>query len=516
MSVGHKDDALRHLKSAIRSMLAFALALNAPCLLSLAQAQNEPKNAAYPKGEISELPDIEARTYEINVVDETRSKRVYLFSDPIGAGPKVGKVLLVKKQLEQEPIFAVRVLKTFPNKRQFAGKRVRLYASLDQLPVAGEALQAIEKISDLSPFPAVTRKIEDRLDIEELAELQARQKEEQAALEPPISPQFADEQAALDGSLAGEAPPQDPVEAPMEAAGPMETFPEGYVPEEGDPAEIDAQSQMAQIPQEPLPQADARSAEALPPVAEDELTPEQVEEAIAQNEAGDATQLAQNDVSEPAPDEPAPAAPPERSVKNAGGLPQVSAYDHELDAGITPASEGDDYIDSGESDVEAKPVKPLIDDSNELGMVGGFFRNVTLSSSSTYYSGLGFNYAHLFSKMSKYKSATLQDGVFGEATVALYRVFNYSSGSDSATVMPIIVKGRYQLFIGGNVGVYGYAGLLKNFVVSATNMSNAGISRLNSFLPALGIGAEFKIGPRWQFKVDLGLDLTTIGLLVRF
>jgi hypothetical protein len=111
---------------------------------------------------MEKLPDIEAATYSLKVLRRSNSNKIYLLESPSDPIPKTGRILLLKR--ETEPYMAFRVLKTYPEKKAVAAKRVKRYGNHRVLE-SNEAFLAIEKISDLDP-PEPTQ--EDNADINEI------------------------------------------------------------------------------------------------------------------------------------------------------------------------------------------------------------------------------------------------------------------------------------------------------------------------------------------------------------
>ena len=108
------------------------------------------------------LPNIEAQAFNIEVISRSNSSYTYLFSDPASKQPKVGRILLVRKQ--NTPVMVVRVLKLYPDEKLFAAKRIKTYGSVEYLQEK-DLLVAVEKIMDSLP-PPVT--LTDEADLQEL------------------------------------------------------------------------------------------------------------------------------------------------------------------------------------------------------------------------------------------------------------------------------------------------------------------------------------------------------------
>lgn len=163
----------------------------------------------------SDLPEIEARTYQFEVVRKSRSNRVILMRSLThpgeGALPSDRRILVLKQNETAEPTLALRVLKVFPDQGIFAVKRVRTYSSNPPL-LPGEAYLGVEKISDIFPEtkPALTE--QDQTDLNEL--------EKTMGLNPPDPP--AEETPAQEPAQSPEELPPPPPEEPLPSEEPAD------------------------------------------------------------------------------------------------------------------------------------------------------------------------------------------------------------------------------------------------------------------------------------------------------
>lgn len=115
-----------------------------------------------------DLPEIEARKFEISIHRVSQTGRVYLIDDKDNSKPRVGKVLLIKKNLLSSPIMAIRVIRVYEDKNEFAAKRIKRYANNDSLSPDATYL-AIEKISDLKPYQTIEdEELNDEAELDEL------------------------------------------------------------------------------------------------------------------------------------------------------------------------------------------------------------------------------------------------------------------------------------------------------------------------------------------------------------
>lgn len=108
------------------------------------------------------LPDIEARVFDVKVAKRSASTKTYLFDDVAGSEPPLGKILLLRRDSEQ--IMAFRVVKLYPEKKQFAAKRVRTYG-FHRVIEPGSTFSALEKVGDVVIPPPTAQ---DKADLKEL------------------------------------------------------------------------------------------------------------------------------------------------------------------------------------------------------------------------------------------------------------------------------------------------------------------------------------------------------------
>ncbi len=354
----------------------------------------------------SVLPEIRARTYPVAVNRTSKSAQVYLFDDTSFARPFPGRILLVKR--DKQPVMAFRVLRTYPEQKQFAGKAVRKYPGIELLP-AGEPLIGLEKISDLAP-PAPTA--QDKTDLNEL--------ESGFKSNNPVPG-------------AGEAQPKDA--APKGAAASP-----SYDPE-----------------------LDAGSSPAL-----------------------------------------------------TGGVNS----EEEKDPASISDDEAENYDDDPNGGLVIEEVIPLDHYRNALSFQFGLLTNYSADGKLAFYAfrGGGLRYAFTLGHMIFLKRAHVQDSVAVEGGFFLYQAINYqrAGGGDAFTVMPLSGTVRYTINFDNKFGLFGYAGLLANRVLSVTQGSDTAKNTLSSTISAVGVGALINVGPAWDLRIDAGIDMFSVGLMLRF
>ena len=121
-----------------------------------------------PKKKFRKEPKI--REFEALVLRRSSSARTYLMKDIAGTETQVGKVLLVTQ--EKTPVLALRVMKTYPDSKQFAAKRVKRYNDYHALDPDQKFLVLEKTGDDLVPvFSAQDEK--DIIEIEQPAQAPA-------------------------------------------------------------------------------------------------------------------------------------------------------------------------------------------------------------------------------------------------------------------------------------------------------------------------------------------------------
>ncbi len=391
-----------------------------------------------------DLPNIEARSYEVRIAKKSESTRAYLFDDPTGAKPVVGRIMLLKKDLE--PIMAFRILRTFAENKQFIAKRVRRYGNHEDLTL-NESLTALERVNEI-PLPgSMNYSTEDVQDMKELTE-----------------------GSELDGAGAFPAP-----------RGAPDFF---------------------------------RSDDMTPPAPSPSAAP-------------------QPEI----PDAPAPvASPPAEEEKRAPAeepLPDTEEYDAELDAGSSPSPNGkpsdriagrvsrneDDEEVYDPSALQIEEVDPI--DINRHALAGqfGFFKNLTSAGLPTYFTGGGVRYGLTLGKMILLSRPKLQDDFTIEGGIFMYRINGYANETDSFSVLPLVATARYTIHTSENFAIFFYGGVMKN---QASNTGPEGdttadsLATLRTPVTSAGGGMIFRLGPGWEARADLGMDMIAMGLVVRF
>jgi hypothetical protein len=225
-----------------------------------------------------------------------------------------------------------------------------------------------------------------------------------------------------------------------------------------------------------------------------------------------------------------PPPPTEQDKKDIEEVAPPLAYDPELDAGSSPAP-------NAAAEEEDEKILGRVADDNEdhpfrhhwVSVVGGLFSNTPNGYQGLdlqYYLAGGLKYQYDFKERIWYKSGKTYDTLGIEGGLFLYKIVGLNSlGGDSYTVLPINAVLRYTIYPTENFGYSFYGGIEHNAVLVSTpptgltssdSTFQSTISHLSSTLPALGVGANYRFGPGWYVRADIGIDMLTVGLSLHF
>jgi hypothetical protein len=110
----------------------------------------------------------------------------------------------------------------------------------------------------------------------------------------------------------------------------------------------------------------------------------------------------------------------------------------------------------------------------------------------------------------------LQDSITLESGFYLYKSINFATQGDAYTILSIPLVLRYNLLFSEKFGVFIYAGINQNRVISNATGNSDVQAALTNFLPSGGGGILFQVGPSWYTRVDLGIDTIGLNLLLKF
>jgi hypothetical protein len=205
---------------------------------------------------------------------------------------------------------------------------------------------------------------------------------------------------------------------------------------------------------------------------------------------------------------------------------KVSAYDEELDAGISPPAvpkeENQEDVESElDSHLAISIEEPRIFDHNNHWLTAGFgyIRNSGPPSSNNspyYFSSGNVRYGLTVGKMVLLDLPYVQDSVVVEGGAYLYKTLNFASQGDAYTIASFSGTVRYNFLFSESFGVFVYTGVVVGRVISSSSADESVIASLSSTLPAAGAGLLFQVGPGWFTRIEAGLDAIGLNLLLRF
>ncbi len=346
------------------------------------------------------------RTFDVTVKRVSQSKNVYLFNnDGTGELPTEGKIILLKK--DSKPEMGLRVIKTYPEHKKFAARRLNKYGSKHIL-INGDSYNAII----FSPSSSVT----EPLTTTALSSATTNQNEPDTTLEqqPPVPP------TAQLSDLNENTPPPS-----------------------GD------------VVKSPLPETQ--------------------------------------------PDEDSP---PIKEVSN--------------------TESDDDAVAEHSTDLAIEELQHLETNSQWLTGFFGYFWNQKPSGAeddslaSVYLSGIGIRHTLSLGKLLIFRQPALQDGLLLENSFSFYKLSNFVVADDAYTIAPVSATLRYNMCVGEAFSMFLYGGLVKNFILASENSLVNATDALGQILPAAGLGIAFRIGPSWDMRIDMGVDIASLGLMIGF
>jgi hypothetical protein len=105
----------------------------------------------------------------------------------------------------------------------------------------------------------------------------------------------------------------------------------------------------------------------------------------------------------------------------------------------------------------------------------------------------------------------------------MYSISNYIENSgDSYTIIPVQAALRYHVWLNRVFGIYFYGGVLYNYLQDSSqgtlknSVYDAALVSLKTIYPSAGTGMFLNIGPGWNLRFNLGFELFSAGLMLRF
>jgi hypothetical protein len=404
-----------------------------------------------------------AKTYPLRVLRRSNSNQLYLLQKSTPGMPEVGRILLLKD--EEAPLMAFRVVKVYENWPVIAAKKIRGYSSDFRHLPRGEIFSAVEKLADID------------FDKTRVAAAQGDEPggSNAAGLD-------ADKDAASGTELAE-----------META--EKVLRDGLPDAAG--GESVAKAAAPQRP--PLPQT-------LPfdPVLDGGPTPGErpsEERKLSEDEVlGDKGALSALDGND--------------DVLNDAEARALAANPRlRSGAGLNTEEFGSDPADLA---LIAEEVHGFDIFRSSLSLGFGYFKNVGATGAAISPAGAQLRYGYNLGNMLLLKRAAYQDSLTLEGGIQLYKLTNYAVNNDAYTVLPFNLGLRYNIYFSSNTALFLYGGLTKSNVMEAANGSAEAVAILGGFIPSAGGGLLIRVGPHWEVRADIGIDMQALGLVLRF
>lgn len=219
-----------------------------------------------------------------------------------------------------------------------------------------------------------------------------------------------------------------------------------------------------------------------------------------------------------APGDEQPAAAPESQLE-----PQTESAPQ--GAGPTPAEikSAQDLTEAEERELKSLAYEEPPNHEPEKLAFGGHFALLRLprfDSGALYASAAGLRYSQTVRHPLYFPGRKLQDSVSIDFSLLASKILDYSDvAGDSYTLIPMMLSGRYNWLFSENLGAFGYAGLVKPWVLSYSGdepSASVAAEVLGSIQLAFGVGIFYQVGPQWFIRLDLGIEQVGAGLSLKF
>lgn len=214
----------------------------------------------------------------------------------------------------------------------------------------------------------------------------------------------------------------------------------------------------------------------------------------------------------PAPKPKTKGKPEGQPAGESGPKPLFTREGTEIDAENIEISDEEEAL----ADLSVQEDLPLEPYRHAVSLEFGQLNNVDKSNAPTSYSALGFRYAFNFWRAALFRKKSFQDMFTLELGLFYYVINDFLTTGDSVTVYPLVGTFRYTFLIGENLGLFLYAGFMKNNVGQSSGGISSNTAILTKSVSALGAGVTLKIGPAWAARLDFGTDLFGIGAVLKF
>ena len=201
----------------------------------------------------------------------------------------------------------------------------------------------------------------------------------------------------------------------------------------------------------------------------------------------------------------------------------VESFDEDLDASTSPRDlKADGAIPGDGKEPESsgpgiEEHEPVLQYEHMAGISVGSFSNMSgFTIPGTSHNGFTAYYNEVIDKEIWFKEHAPQDTLSLEFGLGYYSRVNLTGIFDNYDVIPIRSELLYTLQFNRTFAFIAEIGAQFNWVVSADNASELGLSTLQGIQPNAGIGLLYNIGPQWYLRADAGIDRFAIGLAVKW
>lgn len=477
---------------------------------------------------------IRIRTFGVETLRPSLSGRMYIFyvskRTPV---PILNKIIVIKREerLELKNVMAFRVVKTYPDLRQFVAKKIRSYLPPTERLEAGSKYTAIEKIGEkeeriyselpvnASPKP-VTQQSTNPL--EDSAQNLGEDPPTNPTPEPELAPfSQAQDLDALDlkDIQEMEKPPEDKVPELKEDADmplTLETLPD-QSPELNDNSAQEAerlgQNQVPDLNEAPI-QTDL--GDNPPPILES--LPEQFDENAPEPGSAQEQTYSENNP-EPVDGEPQP----DPTTESGSSSDSASPSSEETEV-VPPVKERipllPSYRDPPDLEITQRDSNDGIMRRNyyprSLEVGYGLIRGIPVLGGKSFQMGNQFGIGYDFF-CGIFLCGSERDRLSLEFALYYFRVRTEEDGIQKLfTMMPYQIRGRYGFHISEKTELQFYGGFLYSFVVSFSNATPEDLNKARRVIPIFGTSIEHQVGPQWFLRGNFGLDAVSASVVIRF
>lgn len=445
----------------------------------------------------SPLPSISVKSFALKVVNQSHSGNVYLMETEEGNFLKTGNILFILK--EDDPAMAVRILRIYPEQKQFASREIRNYGKYEKLE-NNEWYLGVLKKDEFPLFDSFRNEDQKALrDLglgEDIRILPDNPELDEFKSSSTFSSQKEEEEVSIIEEVEEKSSIQAlPSPTPNPVINPLTT-------------ESISNSNSTLTPSATPSPSNSPTISMTPPVTSLETSSAVNESSLSKNKPEpQLTPLAEYD-----PDLDSGTSPiPEKKVISEETPSNQTTPAEPLESDLEKESED---LSPSSIEIEEEELK----DPFQHWLTGGFgyVRNTGPSGGSYYFSASNLRYGYNYKHKLWLKSKTFQDSLTFEGGIYLYKALNYAVQGDAYNILALSGTLRYNVWVSSGFGVFAYAGLIQNNIFSNMQAQPNATSSLSGVGLAFGSGLLMQLGPSWYARLDVGYDSLSLNLLLRF